>query len=88
MVRQALEVAMLVHAVHHCAALWFYPALSHKVQLYVRIYSLHLGVVVIISGEAEVPSKTKDNRVSNVPLQLNQTAQSTGNGLGFFSKVY
>lgn len=77
LVLQALEVAMLVHAVHHCAALWFYPALGHKVQLYVHIYSLHLGVIVIISGEAGVPKKAKDSRVSNVPLQLYQTAQRT-----------
>lgn len=55
LVLKALEVAMLVHAVHHCAALWFYPALRHQVQLGVHIYSLHLGVIVIISGKAAVP---------------------------------
>lgn len=60
LVLEALEVAMLVHAVHHCAGLWFYPALCHKVQLCVHIYGLHLGVVVIISGETGVPWKTKD----------------------------
>lgn len=55
LVFEALEVAMLIHAVHHCATLGFYPALCHKVQLGVHIYSLHLGVVVIISGETGVP---------------------------------
>lgn len=52
-------MAMLVHAVHHCATLRFYPALCHEVQLRVQVYSLHLRVVVIISGEAEVPMKDK-----------------------------
>ena len=54
LVFEALEVAMLVHTVHNCATLWFYPALCHKVQLCVHVYSLHFGVIVIISREAGV----------------------------------
>lgn len=52
LVLEALEVAMLVHAVHHDAALRLHPAFCHKVELRVHVYGLHLGVVVVISGEA------------------------------------
>lgn len=55
LVLKALEVAMLVHAVHHCATLGLHPALCHKVQLCVHIYSFHLSVIVIISREAVIP---------------------------------
>lgn len=54
LVLEALEVATLVRAVRHEAILWFHPALSHKVQLCVYIYSLHLSVIVVISGKALV----------------------------------
>lgn len=53
LILKALEVTMLVHAVDNCAALWFYPALCHKIQLCVQIYSLHLCVIFIICGEAK-----------------------------------
>lgn len=52
LVTQTLEVTMLVHVVHHCATLWFHPALRHEVCLRVHVHSLHLSVVVIIGGEA------------------------------------
>lgn len=54
LVLEALEVMMLVRAIHHSTILWFYPALCHKVQLRFHIYSLYLSVIVIISGEAGV----------------------------------
>lgn len=54
LVLEALEVAMLVHAVHHRPALRFHPALGHEVQLRVHVHSLHLGVVVVVGGEAGV----------------------------------
>lgn len=52
LVLEALEVAVLVHAVHHHAALRLHPALGHQVELRVHVCGLHLGVVVVISGEA------------------------------------
>lgn len=55
LVLEALKVAKLVNAVQHCAALWFHPALCHKIQLCVHIYGLHLRIIVIISGETGVP---------------------------------
>lgn len=59
LVLEALEVTVLVHAVHHRAVLWFHPTLRHQVELRVQLHSLHLGVVVVIGGEAEVALKTK-----------------------------
>lgn len=55
LVLEALEVPMLLRAVHHEAVLWFHPALRHQVELRVHVYSLHLRVVVVISGEAVAP---------------------------------
>lgn len=77
MVLEALEVAVLVHAVHHVAALWFHPALCHQVQLCVHVYSFHLGVVVIISGEAGGPGKTEDIRLTKTsPWSADSSAQA------------
>lgn len=65
LVLQALEVAMLLRAVGHCAALWLHPALGHKVQLRVQVHGLHFGVVVIIGGEARVPSVGEGEHLSS-----------------------
>lgn len=54
LVLEALEVAVLIHVVNHKAVLWFHPALRHKVELRVHVYSLHLSVVVVIRGKALV----------------------------------
>lgn len=57
LVLEALEVAMLLRAVHHKAALGFHPALCHKVQLCVHVHSLHLSVIVVIRGKAVVQQR-------------------------------
>ena len=76
-VLEALEVAVLVHAVHHDAALWFHPALCHQVELRVHVYGLHLGVVVIISGEAGGPGKRQYMRLTKTsPCSAGSSGQA------------
>lgn len=72
LVLELLEVAMLVHAVHHKAVLGFHPALRHKVQLCVHIYSLHLSVIVVISGEALV-RRDKTDRSHDTTSSITRT---------------
>lgn len=49
LILEALEVPVLVCASDHGAALRFYPALRHQIELSVWLHSLHLGVVILIS---------------------------------------
>lgn len=57
LVYEALEMSMLVHAVHHRATLWFYPTFCHQVKLCVHVHSFHLCVIVIIRRKARVPGR-------------------------------
>lgn len=56
LVLEALEVAVLLHAVGHGATLRLHPALCHQVQLCVQVHSLHFSVIVVVGREARVPS--------------------------------
>lgn len=49
LILEALEMPVLVCASDYSAALWLHPALRHQVELGVRLHSLHLSVVILIS---------------------------------------
>lgn len=54
---------MLLCAVHHKATLGLHPALGHQVQLRVHVHGLHLSVVVVIRGKAEVRKESSVSRI-------------------------
>lgn len=98
LVLESLEVAMLVHAVGHCAALWLHPALCHEVQLCVPVHGFHFSVIVIVSREAaceeekgeKVKGKKKIKIKNPNPKIKNQSkiSRSSIHFISYFTTLY